>query len=81
MTETLKFQIEGMTCGGCSGRVKGVLELNLNVESAEISHEENSGIVKTNGQIAAEYPVCSITFTNSSAVIWPLVFTIPLFSS
>ena len=46
MTETLKFQIEGMTCGGCSGRVKGVLELNLNVESAEISHEENSGIVK-----------------------------------
>ena len=54
MTESLEFQINGMTCGGCSGRVKGVLEMNLNVESAEISHETNSGVVKTNGQISAE---------------------------
>ena len=53
MTESLEFQINGMTCGGCSGRVKGVLEMNLNVESAEISHETNSGVVKTNGQISA----------------------------
>ena len=71
MIETLKFQIEGMTCGGCSGRVKGVLELNLNVESAEISHEENRGIVKTNGKITAEELVKVIEQTGYSAAISP----------
>ena len=71
MTETLKFQIDGMTCGGCSGRVKGVLELNLNVESAEISHEENIGIVKTNGQITVEELVKLIERTGYSAAISP----------
>ena len=71
MTETLKFQIDGMTCGGCSGRVKGVLELNLNVESAEISHEEYSGIVRTNGQITAEELVKIIEQTGYSASISP----------
>ena len=29
MTESLEFQINGMTCGGCSNRVKKVLEQNL----------------------------------------------------
>ena len=71
MPETLNFQINGMTCGGCSGRVKGVLELNLNVESAEISHEENIGIVKTNGQITAEELVKLIEQTGYSAAISP----------
>ena len=71
MIETLKFQIDGMTCGGCSVRVKSVLELNLNVESAEISHEENSGIVKTNGQITAEELVKVIEQTGYSAAISP----------
>ena len=69
MTESLEFQINGMTCGGCSGRVKGVLEMNLNVESAEISHETNSGVVKTNGQISAEELVKIIEQTGFSAAI------------
>ena len=69
MTESLEFQINGMTCGGCSGRVKGVLEMNLNVESAEISHETNSGIVKTNGQISAEELVKIIEQTGFTAAI------------
>ena len=69
MTESLKFQINGMTCGGCSGRVKGVLEMNLNVESAEISHETNSGVVKTNGQISAEELVKIIEQTGFTAAI------------
>ena len=69
MTESLEFQIDGMTCGGCSGRVKGVLEMNLNVESAEISHETNSGIVKTNGQISAEELVKIIEQTGFTAAI------------
>ena len=50
---------------------KGVLELNLNVESAEISHEENIGIVKTNGQITAEELVKLIEQTGYSAAISP----------
>ncbi len=69
MTESLEFQINGMTCGGCSGRVKGVLEMNLNVESAEISHETNSGVVKTNGQISAEELVKIIEQTGFTASI------------
>ena len=69
MTESLEFQIKGMTCGGCSGRVKGVLEMNLNVESAEISHETNSGVVKTNGQISAEELVKIIEQTGFTAAI------------
>ena len=67
MTESIEFQINGMTCGGCSGRVKGVLEMNLNVESAEISHETNSGVVKTNGQISAEELVKIIEQTGFTA--------------
>tara|TARA_B100000900_G_C19949010_1_gene460904 strand:+ start:245 stop:466 length:222 start_codon:yes stop_codon:yes gene_type:complete len=69
MSESLEFQINGMTCGGCSGRVKGVLEMNLNVESAEISHETNSGVVKTNGQISAEELVKIIEQTGFTAAI------------
>ena len=69
MAESLEFQINGMTCGGCSGRVKGVLEMNLNVESAEISHETNSGVVKTNGQISAEELVKIIEQTGFTAAI------------
>ena len=69
MTESLEFQINGMTCGGCSGRVKSVLEMNLNVESAEISHETNSGVVKTNGQISAEELVKIIEQTGFTAAI------------
>ena len=69
MTESLEFQINGMTCGGCSSRVKGVLEMNLNVESAEISHETNSGVVKTNGQISAEELVKIIEQTGFTAAI------------
>ena len=69
MTETLKFQIEGMTCGGCSGRVKGVLESNSNVESAIVSHENNIGTVITNGQISAGELVKIIEQTGYSAAI------------
>ena len=69
MTESLEFQINGMTCGGCSGRVKGVLEMNLNVESADISHETNSGVVKTNGKISAEELVKIIEQTGFTAAI------------
>ena len=69
MTETLNFKIEGMTCGGCSGRVKGVLESNSNVESADISHESNAGTVVTNGQITSEELVKIIEQTGFTAAI------------
>ena len=56
-----------MTCGGCSGRVKGVLESNLNVESADISHENNAGTVVTNGHISSEELVKIIEQTGFTA--------------
>ena len=43
--------------------------MNLNVESAEISHETNSGVVKTNGQISAEELVKIIEQTGFTAAI------------
>ena len=42
MKKTMK--VEGMHCGGCSGRLKRTLEALPEVESAEASHE--TGIVK-----------------------------------
>ncbi len=32
-----KFQIEGISCGGCVAQVKKTLEEHSNIESAEIS--------------------------------------------
>lgn len=69
MTEKLQFRIDGMTCGGCSGRVKRVLESNSNVESAAVSHENNTGTVTTNGQISAGELVKIIEQTGYSAAI------------
>ncbi len=41
----LHFSIEGMTCGGCSSGLKGLLEKAPGVQSADVSHETKSGDV------------------------------------
>ncbi len=43
MEKTMK--IEGMMCGHCEARVKKVLEALLEVESADVSHENDSAVV------------------------------------
>ena len=37
-TETLFFQVEGMTCGACSSRVEKVLSKIPGVDTAEVNH-------------------------------------------
>ena len=36
------MKVEGMHCGGCSGRLKRTLEAMPGVESAEASHEDGT---------------------------------------
>jgi|TARA_B110000495_G_scaffold61376_1_gene52206 copper chaperone CopZ len=43
--------ITGMTCGGCSDRVTRVLEATPGVLKADISHENNSGVVTTSPEV------------------------------
>ena len=52
MTKTMK--IEGMMCGHCEARVKKTLEAIPEVESAEVSHENDSAVVTLNAPLADE---------------------------
>lgn len=42
----ISMKIEGMMCGHCSSRVKGALEKVAGVESAEVSHENGTAVVR-----------------------------------
>ncbi len=48
-----KLAIFGMTCGGCSSRVKQVLEANPDVLDAVVSHENDSGVITTTENLTA----------------------------
>lgn len=52
MTKTMK--IEGMMCGHCEARVKKTLEAIPEVESADVSHENDSAVVTLNAPLADE---------------------------
>ena len=52
MTKTMI--IEGMMCGHCEARVKKTLEAIPEVDSADVSHENNSAIVTLNAPLADE---------------------------
>ena len=45
MTETVSLEVGGMTCEGCSNRVKSALESIQGVNSADVSHESGIAIV------------------------------------
>ncbi len=47
MTDTKKteYKIYGMTCGGCSSTVKGLLLQHAKVDNAEVDHETDTAIV------------------------------------
>ena len=46
------LNITGMTCSGCSDRVTRVLEATPGVLKADISHENNSGVVTTSPEVS-----------------------------
>ncbi len=46
MSESLSIDIGGMTCDGCSGKVKKALESITGVISAEVSHESGVAVIE-----------------------------------
>ena len=46
-----KLAILGMTCGGCSGRLKQVLEANPEVLDVKVSFENDSGVITTTDKL------------------------------
>ena len=55
MTERVhKLTILGMTCGGCSSRLKQVLEANPDVLNAIVSHENDSGVITTTENLTTD---------------------------
>jgi len=60
---THHLTITGMTCGGCSGRVKRVLEATEGVISADVSHEEGKGTVVTTPALSTDDVVSIVAGT------------------
>ena len=61
VTHTLT--INGMTCGGCSGRVTRVLEATEGVIRAEISHQNNAGVIVTTEALSTDDVVAIVKTT------------------
>lgn len=40
--ETRTYNIEGMTCGGCTGSLEKLLQQEAGIEAASASHEDNN---------------------------------------
>ena len=49
--------ISGMTCSGCTNRLMRVLQSNPDVLDAELSFENDSGIIKTTDKLTTDNPV------------------------
>ena len=61
VTHTLT--IKGMTCGGCSGRVTRVLEATKGVIRADISHQNNAGVIVTTEALSTDDVVAIVATT------------------
>ena len=59
MSDSLSLDIGGMTCDGCSERVKNALESILGVDSAKVSHESGIAIIE-HRNVSREIMVSSI---------------------
>ena len=51
-SDTMLVMVDGMTCGGCSGRLTKVLERAGGVREAVVSHE--AGTARVSGDIALQ---------------------------
>ncbi len=54
MAETVRLEVGGMTCDGCSNRVKEALEVLPRVISAAVSHQEGSAEIRHDGATSEE---------------------------
>ncbi len=50
MTKTMK--VEGMHCGGCSGRLKRTIEALPEVEQCVASHEDGTAVVTLKSEVS-----------------------------
>ena len=58
--KTIKFKIEWMTCGGCSGWVEWTLKGTEWINSAEVSHETKLAKVEYDENIISEEKIFEI---------------------
>ena len=56
----LKLNIAGMSCGGCSGRLVGLLEKADGVSAINISHEDNNGQMSIDEAVISKDQVVAI---------------------
>ncbi|MFW2512491.1 heavy-metal-associated domain-containing protein [Demequina sp. SO4-13] len=54
MSETIEITVEGMTCNGCAGKVRGALESTDGVAAAEVDHATGLVQVRPDGTVPAE---------------------------
>lgn len=52
MEDTLNLRVEGMTCDGCSSRLKKLFEKHPEVQQAEIDHVDGTAMIA--GKITEE---------------------------
>lgn len=45
MSHTKTLIVEGMSCEGCSGRLKKLLEKHADVQQAEVSHVDGTAVI------------------------------------
>jgi cation transport ATPase len=49
MLDTIRLEVGGMTCDGCSSRVQDALQAVSGVSSAQVSHEQGSAVISHSG--------------------------------
>ncbi len=57
---TLKLSIDGMSCGGCSSRLTGLLEKAPGISAVAVSHEDNNGEITIDDAIISKDQVVGI---------------------
>ena len=56
----LKLSIEGMSCGGCSSRLAGLLEKAPGISAINISHDDDSGEMSIDEAVISKDQVVAI---------------------
>ncbi len=54
MSNHIEITVEGMTCDGCAGKVRGALESTDGVASAQVDHASGRVVVTPNGSVPAD---------------------------
>nr|CAG8441894.1 7661_t:CDS:2 [Entrophospora candida] len=67
MTQTHKFEVNPMTCNGCSNAVKGALT-KKGIETSDIKIDLTSKIVEVKTDLTADEVLTAITAIGKTAV-------------